>query len=111
MGEDKIHKFLDKLLGNLAYGIESGRSSVLECLFQVITQFPERLLSSKSTLFFSALCAAFSGDESLALRERSGELIQLLVKKYPNEDYFKVSIDIIKMIVNNFLAYVKIHQK
>ena len=92
MGEDKIHKFLDKLLGNLAYGIESGRSSVLECLFQVITQFPERLLSPKSTLFFSALCAAFSGDESLALRERSGELIQLLVKKYPNEDYYKVGI-------------------
>jgi len=96
LGEDKIHKFLDKLLGNLAYGIESGRSSVLECLFQVITQFPERLLSPKSTLFFSALCAAFSGDESFNLRERAGELIQLLVKKYPNEDYYKLMSKFIK---------------
>ena len=85
----------------------------------MITQFPERILSPKSTLFFSALCAAFSGDESLNLRERAGELIQLLVKKYPNDDYYKVllrfihtteSLDLI-LTKSEFLVDDKIHKK
>ena len=47
LGETNVHKYLDKLLGNLAYGIETGRKAALDCLQQIINQFPDRIIAPK----------------------------------------------------------------
>ena len=73
--------------------------TLISWIFTVVKQFPDRVIKPKATLFFSALCAMFSGDEAFELRKKAGEIIHLLVGKYQSDDYWKVS----------FYQYVVIH--
>ena len=87
---------MTKLLGNLAYQVESGRQSMVSCVHQVIIQFPAKLIKSRCALIFSGLAATHAGDDSVVLREKAGECIKLLVEKYPDEVYWTLIAQFIK---------------
>lgn len=68
LGETKVERYMIKLLGNLAYQMETGRQSMINCVHQVIQQFPPKLLWPRVALVFSSLAATHSGDDSIGKR-------------------------------------------
>jgi hypothetical protein len=79
--------YIEKLLGNLAYGVDTGRESVLECIKLIIKQFPEKLISHRASSFFTSLSATFAGDSSVKCRGQAAEVIIDLTERYSSQEY------------------------
>ena len=96
LGEKKLSRYIDNLLGNLQYEIETGRQSILECIRQVVSQFPEKLMKSRISIFFLALSSTFASDKSIDCRERASQILTQLVQKYPSPEYARMILGFFK---------------
>ena len=93
LGPLLLEKYVNKLLGNTNYGIDTGRESVIASIRHVVAKFPEKMMRPRCSIFFTVLATSFSTDESLKVREDASIVLKELTAKYPSEDYANLTCE------------------
>jgi hypothetical protein len=93
LGPLLLEKYVNKLLGNTNYGIDTGRESVIASIRHVVAKFPEKMMRPRCSIFFTVLATSFSTDESLKVREDASIVLKELTSKYPSEDYANLTCE------------------
>ena len=75
-GNARLRKQMTKLVSNLDYEFESGRSSVLELFNISLTKFSDELFQEYCDMILLALVMVLSNDDSSKCKEMAGVLIQ-----------------------------------
>ncbi|KAI5991793.1 armadillo-type protein [Pisolithus marmoratus] len=70
---------------NLSFEHVSGRLSVLELLYAVITKFDANLLAKDANMLFVALVLCIANDDEKSCRESAANVVQALLKRLADE--------------------------
>ncbi|CAG5097928.1 Oidioi.mRNA.OKI2018_I69.XSR.g15294.t1.cds [Oikopleura dioica] len=93
LGPTVLDRYINKLLGNTNYGIDTGRESVIASIRHVVSKFPDKMMRPRCSLFFTVLATSFSTDESIKVREDASVVLKELTSKYPSEDYANLTCE------------------
>ncbi|EIW69152.1 hypothetical protein TREMEDRAFT_71796 [Tremella mesenterica DSM 1558] len=88
-GPGRLKAQMTFLAKNLDYEFESGRISVMEILAAVFDKFSDQLIEQYGDMFFVALVAVITNDESEKCRLNAGALVQKLYGRFGNEHRVK----------------------